>query len=84
MMCVCDRPFSGIDKVSDGDYPVPANTEEYLRSLYGYLGADARFNASTQLYDKLQVPLDERAGGGEAQAAVWTWLSQQLSSMGYK
>ena len=34
------------------DFPVPTNMEEYLKSLYGYLGADARFNATSQLYQQ--------------------------------
>lgn len=43
------RPISGICALRG--FPSPANAHEYLESLYGYLGADARYNEDTMLYE---------------------------------
>ena len=47
---VYPRPFGGISTLHG--LPVPSNTEEYLRSLFGYLGHFAAYDEATGLYVK--------------------------------
>jgi hypothetical protein len=62
------RPFTGISQLHG--WPVPANTESYLESLYGYTGAGASYDEATMLY----VP------GNPPQ----NWYLDQLSSFWYR
>eukprot|EP00658_Telonema_sp_P-2_P037476 TRINITY_DN26951_c0_g1_i1.p1 TRINITY_DN26951_c0_g1~~TRINITY_DN26951_c0_g1_i1.p1 ORF type:complete len:270 (-),score=46.71 TRINITY_DN26951_c0_g1_i1:288-1097(-) len=66
------RPFSGVSRLQG--YPVPANTEEYLGSLFGYLGHGGAYNSTSGLYDNKAKPADAGAVVG-----MWAWLS----GMGY-
>ena len=47
---VYPRPFDGISLLHS--LPVPANTEQYLQSLFGYLGHSAAYDEATGLYVK--------------------------------
>eukprot|EP00935_MAST-01C_sp_MAST-1C-sp1_P000947 g947.t1 len=42
------RPFTGIAQLQE--WPVPANTQAYLESLYGYIGTGAVYDEATMLY----------------------------------
>eukprot|EP00494_Astrolonche_serrata_P004204 UN04216 len=46
MFPVVYQKFEGID------VPTPKNTEKYLKNLYGYIGADCRYDPKLMAYVK--------------------------------
>ena len=65
------RPISGICALRG--FPCPANSQEYLESLYGYLGADARYNADTMLYEPKHSPSSDSGSSPSANVQLGLW-----------